>query len=546
LLVIDSSAVICSLMLWSALFFCSGLLNHKNYLYTAILSLLELAQMKKGKKIISNAYPLSPMQSGLLFQALYDPSSDAYFVQSVFELAREVDAQALQSAWQIVSDHHPILRTGIVWEKLEHPLQYVLESTEVLFTEYDWQNIPDQQQQIMLEDFIQEDRKKGFDLSQAPLFRLALIKCAKDKHYLVWSQHHILTDGWCGPIILGDVFKAYQDIKQKKEPRLTTRRPYQDYIAWLQQQDIVGAEIFWKDYLLNLEGPTRLSFKDIIEENQEQDYDTYALVLSLEETDQIRSFAGEYHLTLNTVIQGAVALVLKTYTQQPEITIGITVSGRSIPLPGVEEMVGLFINTLPLRVSFQPEESLVSFLTNLQEQAQKLNEHTYIPLAQIQSWAGFNQSLFDVIFVFENYPLGEDIAITESSLKISNVKGIEKTEYPLTIAIGSGKQLHLCLSYQTKHFNEELIKRLTKHIRQVLQNISCKQGASYSAAQSIDTLSLLSSQEQRQLLIEWNDTNTDYPEAKDKTIAELFEEQVTRSPNNIAVVYEDQELPISS
>ena len=173
--------------------------------------------MQKNKKI-TDIYQLSPMQSGLLFQALYAPASDPYFVQGIFTLEGKLDTQALQSAWQIVSDHHPVLRSGIIWEKLEEPLQYVLESAEVPFECYDWQAIENKQQQhIMLEDFIQADWKKGFDLSKAPLLRLTLIKYAQDKHYLIWSHHHILIDGWCGPIILGDVLKTYQNIMQGEE-----------------------------------------------------------------------------------------------------------------------------------------------------------------------------------------------------------------------------------------------------------------------------------------------------------------------------------------
>jgi hypothetical protein len=206
-------------------------------------------------------------------------------------------------------------------------------------------------------------------------------------------------------IIIGDLLKAYEVLRQGKTPQLTPRRPYKDYIAWLQQQDMAKAERFWKEYLAGIEGPTHLSFKDIIEKNSDKDYDTYSLELSVEETDQLKGFAQDHNLTLNTLIQGAVGFVLKTYTQQSEIVMGVTVSGRSINLPGIEEMVGLFINTLPLRISPSSEDNVLSFLTNLQEQTQKLNDYAYTPLAQIQSWSGINQSIFDVIFVFENYPI---------------------------------------------------------------------------------------------------------------------------------------------
>ncbi|MBW8310152.1 MAG: AMP-binding protein, partial [Candidatus Paracaedibacteraceae bacterium] len=485
-------------------------------------------------KIIEDAYPLSPMQSGLLFQTLYAPESGAYFVQSVFELEGHIDISVLKKAWQKVSKHHPILRTGFIWQSLDVPLQYVLESAEVPFEVKDFKTFTKIDQNQKLEDFIKEDRKKGFDLSKAPLFRITLIKCSQRKFYLIWSRHHILTDGWSTSIIISDMFKAYESLRRGREVRLNSRCPYRDYISWLKEQNLSKAEAFWKDSLASLEGPTKLSFSDIIEENNERDYDTYSIVLSVEETDEIRNFAQQQGLTLNTVFQGAVGLVLKTYTQQQEIVLGVTVSGRSIELSGVEEMVGLLINTLPLRIAIHPEEDTLTFLRNLQEQTQRLSDYSYTSLAQIQSWSRISQSIFDVIFVFENYPLDEETHNIVSDFVIRGVQGVEKNEYPLAIIIGPGKQIHLALSYQTKHFNEEFIKRLSDHIKQALREIS------HHSAKSSQTLPLLTQEEKQQLLITWNDTEVDYPE--DKTIHQLFEEQVRRTPDNIAVVYENEEL----
>ena len=306
----------------------------------------------------------------------------------------------------------------------------------------------------------------------------------------------------------------------------------------MQQQDLNQAETFWKEYLSSLEGPTRLSFKDIIEANPEKDYDTYSVAFSVEETEEMKKFASQYNLTLNTLIQGIVGTVLRTYTQQEDIVMGVTVSGRNMDLPGIEEMVGLFINTLPLRMVYNPEESYLSFFKNLQDQIQKLNEYTYTSLAQIQSWARLDKGLFDVLFVFENYPLDESSQGSVGDFSIKSVKGIEKTEYPLTVVVGPRQQLHFNFCYQTSHFNEEIIKRFSNHIRQLIQNIL--QLSEASLFSPIGSIPLLTQQEQHQILIEWNDTKTSYP--FDKTIHQLFEEQVDRTPNNIALVYEDQEL----
>jgi non-ribosomal peptide synthetase component F len=340
-----------------------------------------------------------------------------------------------------------------------------------------------------------------------------------------------LTDGWCSYIVK-DLYKTYTALHQGIEPQLTPRRPYRDYIGWLQKQDMAQAETFWKGYLSSVEEPTRLSFKGLVEAN-EKDYENYSFVLSLEETEDLKRFAQENGLTLNTVIQGAVGLVLKTYTGQAEPVMGVTVSGRNIDLSGAEEMVGLFINTLPLKMSSQSKDNILSFLTRLQEDAQKLNEYAYTPLAQIQSWSSLNRSLFDVIFVFENYPIEEQSSEDKSSLKMRGVKGVEKAEYPLSIIVGPGRQLYLNLAYQTEYFDENLIKRLGEHIRHILREMLVFKA-------SIQEIPVLTAPEKEQLLVEWNDTKADYPE--NETIVQLFEEQVEKTPDNIAVVYEDQEL----
>ena len=250
-----------------------------------------------------------------------------------------------------------------------------------------------------LDAFIKKERQEGFDLTKAPLFKVTLIK--HSSYTMIWSQHHILTDGWSTPLILTDVFKAYEALKEGRNISLKSRPLYQTYIAWLQTQNKKKAEHFWRNYLSSIEGPTFLRFKG---EEQDKDYDTFSLAFSEAETDALNRFAQERNLTLNTLLQGALGIVLKHYTQQEEVVIGVTVSGRNIPLPGIEEMVGIFINTLPLKISFTNKGSTLAFLRTLQEDAQEINEYAYTPLAEIQSWTNASESLFDVLFVFENYP----------------------------------------------------------------------------------------------------------------------------------------------
>ena len=209
---------------------------------------------------------------------------------------------------------------------------------------------------------------------------------------MIWSQHHILTDGWSLPIILKDVFHAYEEIKKGREISLRSPRPYRNYIAWLQKQDTQKAEIFWKETLFSLEGPTHLSFKDIITKNKEKDYNVYIEDLSIEETEKLKAFAKQNNLTLSTLIQGAIGLVLKTYTQLQDIVLGITVSGRDKISRALKKWWAFLLILIPLRITFQKGETLLSFLKNLQNYTQTINKYAYAPLAQIQSWTTINKN----------------------------------------------------------------------------------------------------------------------------------------------------------
>jgi uncharacterized membrane protein len=280
---------------------------------------------------------------------------------------------------------------------------------------------------------------------------------------MIWSQHHIITDGWSSAIILNQFLKLYESLIQGAKISLPLQSAYRDYIAWIQKQDMEKTKQFWTTYLAPIESTTKLSFKEMIFEpihTTDYNHDTFDLILNEELTQKLLCIAKERNLTLNTLIQGAIGYVIGTYTGQLNIVLGVTFSGRSTPLPGIEEMVGLFINTLPLYIQINKETSILSYLQKLQKDTQLLNEYAYTSLAQIQSWKGIEGGLFNTLFVFENYPFEDHHLQDKDVFSIKNVKGIEKTEYPLTITVGPGKELYIGLSYQTEHFTKEIIARL--------------------------------------------------------------------------------------
>ncbi|MFN7836071.1 MAG: condensation domain-containing protein, partial [Burkholderiaceae bacterium] len=502
-----------------------------NYGYTpSDFSFADLSQDQINTTVsklpyVQDIYPLSPMQEGFLFQSIYQPDSDAYFVQLALDLEGDVHPETFKKAFQKVAEIHPILRTGFIWKELDKPLQYVLENIDIPFTVEETQDV---------EAFIQKDRQTLFDLSKAPLFRVALLKRAENSYTLVWSNHHILTDGWSSPVILNDLFQTYEELSKGNVPVLKARPLYRDYIEWIQKQDKEKAKEFWLEYLKDIEGRTSLSFKGICIEDKETDYRKHGIRFTEEETKQLEEFAQNEGITLNTLLQGAVGKLLYHYVHQKKLVIGVTVSGRDIPLPGIEEMVGLFINTLPVRFNFSEKLTAREYLQKVQDWTQQVNEYSYTPLADVQSWANNAERLFDVHFVFENYPVEENTGDKEGSIQITGGKGVEKSEYPLTIIVARGKELRVEFNYQTEHFDEIIIEKIGDQIQFLLKELLKE------TQQEIHLIPYLPQREQEKVLVEWNQTEAEYP--KDKTIHQLFEEQVEKNPKSTALVFEEEEM----
>ncbi len=386
---------------------------------------------------LDTAYPLTPMQLGFLFHSLYAPNSDAYMVQSIWNLEGVLDPNLLETAWQLITDQHDILRTGFLWKELETPVQYVLTSLKIPFVFLNWMSFPPTALKKQMETFFKEDRQKGFELNQAPLFRVTLIQTGSLSYTLIWTRHHIIIDGWSAATLLEELMCFYDCLIRKKRIYLPSRPPYRDYIHWINQQNFDDEASFWKKNLSGVTDPSRFSFKSIVRKNLRKEYDVYCLKMSKKHSAHIRTWAKNNNLSLNTLLQGMVALLIK-FLYQNNFIMGMTFSGRTIDLSDVSEMVGLFINTLPLRITFEPKKSFSSFLKKLQRQIQELNAHAYVPLADIQTWSGLGSHLFDVLFVYEKYMKNVNDLTYPNGIKNTLYRRIEKTEYPLTIVVRRG------------------------------------------------------------------------------------------------------------
>jgi amino acid adenylation domain-containing protein/non-ribosomal peptide synthase protein (TIGR01720 family) len=493
---------------------------------------------------IEDIYELSPLQQGLLFESLYRHNFGLNIEQFHLTLTGQIDRSAFRQAWQWMIERHGILRTSFHWEILEKPLQVVHQNVELPWQEYDWRDLSSSEQALQLAEFFRQDRHQGFTLEQAPLVRCTLIQVAETTYHFVWSFHHILLDGWSLPILFQELIAFYQAALYNQFPNLPYAPPYRDYIDWLQQQDLARAEHYWRQKLQGLIAPTPLVIDNKLQQNtnklQENTtnsaYQSYSWQLSSQITANLKSLVEQHHLTLAILVQGVWALLWSHYSGDAEVVFGITISQRPTALPQIESMVGLLINTLPVRVAVPWESELIPWLQQLLEAQIEQDHYAYASLTDIQSWSEVRggMPLFNTLVAFENYPVKPGSGASFADLQIEQIQGIEQTNYPLTAIAIPGDQLSFKLMYRESSLSQEVIQRMAGHLQTLLEEIA------NHPQQKLKDFPLLTLAERYQLLVEWNQTQQDYPQHK--CIHQLFEEQVEQTPDAVAVVFEDQQL----
>jgi amino acid adenylation domain-containing protein len=489
-----------------------------------------------NRQNVADIYPLSPMQQGMLFHSLYEPDADVYFVQFSCNLKGNVDTTIFEQAWQRLVEKYVVFRTAFIWESLSQPVQVVYRQVTVRVATYDWQHLTVQQQEQELAVFLESDQQKSLQLSEAPLMRLNLIKLDKNTYQFVWSSHHLLLDGWSLSLVIKDFLKIYQEISQNQVIADQPVVSYRQYIAWLQQQEQKPAEEFWRQKLQGFTAPTPLVIERSANSKNSNVYKKQQIQFSTSTTASFQSFVRQNRLTINNLVQATWGLLLSRYSQETDVVFGATVSGRETSIPGIEAMVGLFINTLPMRIKVKPDTSALTLLKDLQAQLVDSNQYSYSSLAEIQTWSEIPRgaSLFDSIVVFENYPVDATAVLGNDSFCLENIQVSQQTNYPLTLIVLPGEQLQVRISYDTNRFDDGAITRLLGHFQTLLEGIIVNPEA------QVSQLPLLTEFEKNKLLIDVHNSQSDY--SVTKCLHQLFEEQVKRTPEAVAVVYSEQEL----
>jgi len=439
---------------------------------------------------------------------------------------------ALEEAWNRVLAQHPALRTSFHWEKIQAPSQVVHRKVSLPVEVHDLRGREED-----LERFLADDRARGFDLTKAPLMRLAVLRTGAEEHVLVWTHHHLLLDGWSVGLVVGQVLALYEAAVRSDSADLKRARPFRDYIAWLRRQDLAVAERFWRGELAGFNVPTPLGAPAPLPGRT--GYGDRSMRMTPAATAALQALAREHQLTLSTVVQGAWGLLLSRMSGDEDVLFGTTVAGRPAELPGVESIVGLFINTLPARVAVEPDAPLVPWLQRLQERQTAARQFEHSPLFEVQTWSEVPSGtpLFHSLFVFENFPTADERQAARASLQVREIRQVETSNYPLSLAVtppaGKTAALALRVIWERSRFEDVDIIRLQEHLKTLLE--------SFAAApfRRLSELEMLISAERHQAIVEWNDTSVPLPSL---TLDRLFAAQAERTPAAPAVTQDDRTL----
>lgn len=474
---------------------------------------------------LADILPLSPLQEGLFFHARYDDAgTDVYTVQLVLELGGELNPGALRTAARQLLGRHPNLRAGFSDRLLDRPVQFVPADDQPAWREHDLSDLPDGERATRLDRLLAEDRARGFDLARPPLLRFTLVRLAPQHHHLVLTNHHILLDGWSLPILLGELFTLYAE---GDDCGLPAPARYRDYLAWLAAQDPRPSAAAWRALLSGVDEPTVVT--PVPSPGRRPVVPSRVVNrMSVEDSIAVAELAREHDLTLNTVVQGALAVVLGRLTGRRDIVFGSTVAGRPPHLAGVERMIGLFINTVPARCRWNRAEPVLDVLRRLQDDQSRMAAHHHLSLTAIHQAAGVRE-LFDTVVVVENYPATAPAA-PAPGLTVDLVRGVDSSHYPLMLVVVPGDRLMLRLDHQADLVDTARAEQVTALLARVLNEIVA------DPSRPMSSLAAMTPAEREATRTEGSGPHVVLPA---ETVPDLFRAQVGRTPDRTALCFAD-------
>nr|CUX79061.1 Octapeptin synthase subunit B [Niallia circulans] len=504
----------------------------------SIAELEQLAERTRHIGEIENIYTLTPMQKGMFFHNTLNRHGGAYIEQAWFTLQGDLNIDLFVRSWNEMVARHVVLRTNFYGGFRGEQLQIVYRGKQIEFSYEDLSDLQENERNTRIDKLTSDDKTRGFDLEQDALMRVKVIRAREESYRVLWTFHHILMDGWCLSLIAKELFETYDAYMRNEQPERADAPSYSQYIEWLEKQDEQAASRYWSEYLAGYESQTVLPQGNSRQRGEEYVGDNVTCHLDKSLSERMSQVAKQQQVTVNTLIQAAWGIVLQKYNGTGDAVFGSVVSGRSAEIPGIEEMIGLFINTIPVRVSSEAETSFADVMKSLQESALKSGSYDYYPLYEIQAQSAQKQNLIHHIMAFENYPLSEQLEQAgggnDGTLTITDVNIEEQTNYDFSLIVMPEEELTVRFDYNTHVYERSGMERLMGHFVYVLEQVSANPHVAVAA------LELVTAEEKKEIFDVFNDTAAEYQQ--DQTIHGLFEEQARRNPDAIAVVFENTQL----
>ena len=481
---------------------------------------------------VEEAYPLVPMQQGMFFEYLLQPEGTANVVVRSYRIEGQVQPHLFEETFQHLGRRFTALRTSFLLRTGYQPFQVVWRDRRIPLTFSDLRSLSAESKDQAVAEALAAAGRMPFDLENDALMRVQLLQLGDLEFFVVWCYHHILIDGWCFYLIAEDFFRIYLALSAGTVPTLPEIAPYRRYVEWLDQFDLAGAREYWREYLRDYDALAGVPTQTQAAAGVASHTRCHTVQLDPELTSAINALAASLQVTVNTMFQAVWGILLGRYTDRRDVVFGATVSGRPEHLPGIESMVGLFINTVPVRVRWNEAENIGGPLRRLQENALEGQRFHYLPLAELQKLTGLKSGLFDNIVAFENYPA--DVRSYESSLRgeaqrieVKESHGTNQILYPMGMVVMPGASIRVDFIHNDAVYSPSFVARIGGHLRTLLREIITKPAA------ALESVEILPAGEREQLTLAFNATEAAFPPSK--TLVDLFEEAVARFPNQVAL-----------
>ncbi|MGF9989485.1 amino acid adenylation domain-containing protein [Bacillus mycoides] len=490
---------------------------------------------KKGYEI-SEIYPLTSMQEAMLYHKISNPNSSVYIVQMTNSVKQNIDHTLMEQSLSIIAKKYSILRTAIEHRLVTDPRQIILEDRKLEFSFVDLTNQDDKKEKF--EKIKKADIRRGFDLEEDSLFRLKIIKLDEEDFKILISFHHIILDGWCSSILRNELFEIYQSLAEgiSYKTLLLTEdeedKTFSDYVSLSQNNNIVEAQKYWRELLEGFEEQIVVKPEGNPDGGDIDDVGKVEFKLSKELYEGLEEFCNTQGYTLNTVIETMWGLTLAAYTNRDDIVFGKVVSGRNVDLEGIDTMMGMFINTVPVRVKIRKYDTVSNLLNQVQEQSINTTEYDYCPLGEIQQMSSLGNELLKNAVSFENYEQYGYGTLNNKTFKLESIR--ELTDFNLSLGAVKGTDFYLSMMYDLNMYGESEVQRILSRMMMLLTQIIKNPGV------LISELNYFEPGEEEKVLVEYNKTEDNF--ALNDSLVSLFEKQVISHPNNVAVEFEGEFL----